>query len=137
RTCIEQVRHTMPMEHLLDLSREIGFGEADQVSHNVKLNIPLLPFDEADVALCLVSRAGHEETRRRGTIQPHVKGVVVEDRRTRALQLLSVGNPSLLLTMCADYWDGSTISAIPAALKSAILDMYQQWSLVRDCSFHC
>jgi hypothetical protein len=73
---------------------------------------------------------GHEETRRRSTIQPHVNGVVVEDRRTRALQLLSVGNPSLLLTMCPDYWDGSTISAIPAPLKRGILDMYQQWSLV-------
>ena len=40
------------------------------------------------------------------------------------------GNPSIVLGMCRDYWDGSAISNLPAALRKIILGMHQQWSLV-------
>ncbi|CAB1120291.1 unnamed protein product [Ectocarpus sp. CCAP 1310/34] len=39
------------------------------------------------------------------------------------------GNPSIVLGMCRDYWDGSAISNLPATLRKTILDMHQQWSL--------
>ena len=40
------------------------------------------------------------------------------------------GNPSIVLSMCRDYWDGSAISNLPATLRKSILAMHQQWSLV-------
>ena len=45
------------------------------------------------------------------------------------------GNPSIVLSMCRDYWDGSAISNLPASLRKSILAMHQQWSLV-SCSTH-
>lgn len=47
------------------------------------------------------------------------------------------GNPSIVLGMCRDYWDGSAISNLPAALRKTILGMHQQWSLVRVKSNSC
>jgi hypothetical protein len=38
-TAHTQVRQTIPMEHLRDLSKEIGFSDADQVTrHNLTVN---------------------------------------------------------------------------------------------------
>lgn len=41
------------------------------------------------------------------------------------------GDPSIVLGMCPDYWDGSAISNLPGHLRKSILNMHQQWSLVR------
>ena len=72
---------------------------------------------------------GQEETRRRGSIQPHVRSVIVKDERINALQMLTQGNPSLLLEYCLDFWDGESISPMKVDDRRAILDMYQQWTL--------
>lgn len=37
--------------------------------------------------------AGQDESRRRGTIQPHMTSVMAQDRRSGTLQLLSQGAP--------------------------------------------
>ncbi|CAM9295439.1 unnamed protein product, partial [Chrysoparadoxa australica] len=127
---IDHIRRPLPLQHLYGLAAGIGFCEQDRSMFRERRLLHMIdPKLSAERSMEDAHAQGQEETRRRGSIQPHVTGVVVEDRRSRALQLFSRGNPKLVLDMCPDYWDGSTISAIPASLRRAIIDMHQQWSL--------
>ncbi|CAM9177491.1 unnamed protein product [Discosporangium mesarthrocarpum] len=132
RALLDHVRDSRPMEHLTELWRGIGFCEGDRSSFREKRRIHVInPKLAADRVTADTHAQGQEESWRRGTIQPHVASVVVQDKRTSSLQLLSQGHPKIVVAMCRDYWDGSrsTISTLPEALQKGILDMHQQWSL--------
>ncbi len=48
-----------------------------------------------------------------------------------SLQLMSLGDPSLILHYCREYWDGSTCSIIPLspADRLEVLNVYERWRL--------
>ncbi|CAM9208539.1 unnamed protein product, partial [Ectocarpus fasciculatus] len=127
---LDHVRDDQPMEHLADLSEAIGFCAADRGMFRERRRIHVInPKLAASRATEDTHAQGQDESRRRGTIQPHLTSVMAQERRSGALQLLSQGNPSIVLGMCRDYWDGSAISNLPAGLRKTILGMHQQWSL--------
>ncbi|CAM9975348.1 unnamed protein product [Ectocarpus sp. 12 AP-2014] len=127
---LDHVRDDQPMEHLADLSEAIGFCAADRGMFRERRRIHVInPRLAASRATEDTHAQGQDESRRRGTIQPHLTSVMAQERRSGALQLLSQGNPSIVLGMCRDYWDGSAISNLPATLRKTILGMHQQWSL--------
>ena len=112
------------------LGREIGFCEADLAWFTEKCRIHVTAPHLVDERVMEDTHAlGLEESRTRGTLQPHVTSVVLEDRRSGGLQMLSAGTPALALPMCFDYWDGRVITALTAEDRRSILDTYQQWTL--------
>jgi hypothetical protein len=159
---VEHLHAAAPLQALRTLAQEIGYSERDMLlfkeRHRISVIHPTLAARAAivdphaqvrgvgtfhrhcfqlapDPFELVLSVQGQEESWRRGTIQPHVRAVIVEDRRTGSLQCLSEGNPPLLLGMCTDAWDGSAISPISPELRRSILHMYRTWTLVSAASW--
>ena len=57
---------------------------------------------------------------------------VIEDRRSSALQLMSVGEVRRILSNCTEYWDGADIMPLVDDVRKSLLDTHQQWNLA-DC----
>ena len=65
--------------------------------------------------------------------------VVIEDRRSSALQLMSVGEVRRIVSSCTEYWDGADIMPLVDDARKSLLDQHQQWNLadmdVAACKF--
>jgi hypothetical protein len=95
---VDHVRRSMPLEALKELSEEIGFVREDYMGYNRLLEINVIAPRLCDMKVVEDTHAwGQEETRRRGTLASQVRGVVVRDSRGGGLQLMSQGDPSLVL----------------------------------------
>jgi hypothetical protein len=71
-----------------------------------------------------------EEMWRRGTLQPKLSAVLLEDKRpTAPLQLLCRGDLAYSLARCVDFWDGGSISPLSDADRRAILSMHAKCGL--------
>ncbi len=48
-----------------------------------------------------------------------------------AYQLMSIGDPGLMLSYCKEYWDGSTCSITPLSesVRQDVLSVYERWKL--------
>ncbi len=115
------------------LSREMGFTEHDDMSnfwrvHKIGIIHPRLGARSTEDNN--PRAVGLDESWQRGIFNPHVRSYVVQDRRTGSLHCMSEGRPPLLLGMCVDYWDGTSISAIPANLRSVTVEVYRKWTQV-------
>ena len=45
---------------------------------------------------------------------------MVKDSRGGGLQLMSQGDPSLMLTYCREYWDGDSIAPLTASDRKEV-----------------
>jgi hypothetical protein len=72
---------------------------------------------------------GQEETRRRGSLMTQVRASVVLDTRSGGLQMMSQGDPALILHYCSDYWDGKSIAPFTSNDRTEILSVYDRWNL--------
>lgn len=69
---------------------------------------------------------GQEETRRRGTLLAQVRSVIVKDSRG-GLQMMSQGDPSLILKYCREFWDGASIAPLNSNDREDILKLYDRY----------
>ena len=58
-----------------------------------------------------------------------VRSSVVMDIRNKNLQMLSQGDPALILHYCNEYWDGCSIVPFISADRKEILSVYDRWRL--------
>jgi hypothetical protein len=74
---------------------------------------------------------GSEQARWWGLLRPDTTSVVVQDSRSKAYQLLTVGDPRVVSTMCQEAWQGenSTILPFGAADRAAMLENSKNWML--------
>jgi hypothetical protein len=72
-----------------------------------------------------------EQSRWWGLIRPDATSVIVKDSRTMAYQLLTVGDPEVVTTMCNEAWQGeiSTILPLGSADRRNIIDTTNDWKL--------
>ena len=49
------------------------------------------------------------------------------DARGGGLQLMSQGDPSLVLNYSREYWDGVNITPLTAADRQEVLKTYERW----------
>ncbi|TDH70908.1 hypothetical protein CCR75_002927 [Bremia lactucae] len=133
RNCMQQLSAHIRMlpfpKHLLNLSREMGFSVAHDLSQfqrrqSIHIICPRLAHyehtsDHHD--------QGQEDTRYRGILKSHLYSTVVLDKRSHRHQLLSRGHPTVVLAHCSEYWDGKSICPLTSEKQRAILDMYNQW----------
>jgi hypothetical protein len=57
---------------------------------------------------------------------------VIEDRRSSALQVMSIGEVRRIVSSCTEYWDGADIMPLVDDVRKSLLDTHQQWNLA-DC----
>uniref|UniRef100_M4C0G0 Cation-transporting P-type ATPase C-terminal domain-containing protein n=1 Tax=Hyaloperonospora arabidopsidis (strain Emoy2) TaxID=559515 RepID=M4C0G0_HYAAE len=116
-------------KHLLNLSREMGFCVAEDLTmfqrrQSIHIICPRLAHHEHTNDH---HDQGQEDTRYRGNLKSHLYSTVILDRRSQRHQLLSRGHPTVVLAHCNEYWDGKSICPLTSEKQRAILDMYNQW----------
>ncbi|GMF38492.1 unnamed protein product [Phytophthora fragariaefolia] len=133
RTCMQRLSAHIRMlpfpKHLLNLSREMGFSVADDMTvfqrrQSIHIICPRLAHHEHTNDH---HDQGQEDTRYRGNLKSHLYSTVVLDKRSHRHQLLSRGHPTVVLARCSEYWDGKSICPLTSEKQRAILDMYNQW----------
>lgn len=126
--------------HMKKLAYGIGFT-TEPNSFGEKGDIT--PFVELRRIRIIASRLQHqrilldrhqislEESRSWGMLKPDAVSVIIEDMRSNAYQLLTVGDARLITEFCSDSWIGedSTITPLSQSDKRTILDTSKVWSL--------
>lgn len=74
---------------------------------------------------------GSEESRWWGLLRADSTSVIVQDSRSGAYQLLTVGDPKVVTRMCHEAWQGenSTILPLTSHDRSTILETSDSWKL--------
>lgn len=74
---------------------------------------------------------GSEESRWWGLLRADSTSVVVQDSRSGAYQLLTVGDPTVVTRMCHEAWQGENSTILPLAShdRSTILETSDSWKL--------
>ena len=131
QSLIEYVRQRSPTEdHLEKLARVIGFDMNDLGAFREKLRVNLVAPQLSDILHTQdINVLSQRDLWRRGSLQPHLTAVVVEDNRSNGLQLLCKGDPKVAVGGCIDYWDGGNISPLTEQDRQAIMDIHQRWTL--------
>jgi hypothetical protein len=72
-----------------------------------------------------------EQSRWWGLIRPDATSVIVEDSRSGARQLLTVGDPAVVTSLCNEAWQGeiSTILPLGSADRRTIVETTNSWKL--------
>ena len=127
---VDHVRKCMPLKTLKELAEEIGFVEEDYMGYSRLLEMNVIAPRLCDLKMMEDTHAwGQEETRRRGTLATQVRGVLVKDSRGGGLQMMSQGDPSLILNYSKEYWDGINITPLTIADRTEVLKVYDRWDL--------
>ncbi|PRP88308.1 hypothetical protein PROFUN_03417 [Planoprotostelium fungivorum] len=100
---------------LCTLGHEIGFTQ-DALSTFSKLK-------EIDTFLPHISR--HNQL---GRVNHCMRSLVVEERNSGSLQLLSKGSPQFLINHCTAYWDGETVRNMTPAERHVISSSFKKWA---------
>jgi len=74
---------------------------------------------------------GLDESRSWGCLKSDATSIIIQDHRSKAYQLLTVGDARVVAECCSDSWQGenSTISPFSAADRRTILETSTNWSL--------
>lgn len=72
-----------------------------------------------------------EQSRWWGLVRPDSTSVIVQDKRSHAYQLLTVGDPNVVVSLCHEAWQGeiSTILPLTAGDRQTILETSNDWKL--------
>jgi hypothetical protein len=132
RALVRHIRKTMPLEFLRELAEEIGVGYDDLNIFSKAIEVNVIAPGLQNAHLLEDNHVwGQDETRRRGSLMPNLRGAVYRDTRGGGLQMMSLGDPSLILNYCKEYWDGNTRSITPLSSsdRSEVLNVYERWKL--------
>jgi hypothetical protein len=134
---VSEERRSFQLKALADC---IGFSTAANAS-GVKGD---LSFFVEKVRLSLMSNAmfrerlqqdaherSSENSRWWGMVRPDAYSVIVQDQRSMAHQLLTVGDPLIVTTLCNEAWQGeiSTILPLTNMDRATILETSKNWKL--------
>ena len=74
---------------------------------------------------------GSEDSLWWGLLRPDATSVIVQDSRSGAYQLLSVGDPRVITRLCQEAWQGesSTILPLTSSDRATILETSNSWKL--------
>lgn len=127
-------------EQLQLLAQSIGFSvepnsngpRGDISSFRQKLRLHVLSDAMVKERLELdAHERSSEQARWWGLLRPDSTSVIVQDQRTNAYQLLTVGDPHVVTNQCNEAWQGeiSTILPLTAIDRRTIMETTNSWKL--------
>ena len=137
---VKLVCHERQSRQLLSLAECIGFsaqenafgprGDITPFAERLRLHILSNQLYKNRLALDTHERSS-EQSRWWGLIRADSTSVIVEDSRTKAFQLLTVGDPEIVTKLCNEAWQGeiSTILPLAASDRRTIIDTTNNWKL--------
>lgn len=137
---IQQICRERKNRHLRLLAECIGFNTTPN-SFGPKGD--LTPFQEENRFHILSTRLmkqrllidaherSSEQSRWWGLVRPDSTSVIVRDSRSNSNQLLTVGDPDVVLSLCNEAWQGEASTILPLTLKDrqTIADTSRDWKL--------
>jgi len=137
---VHLVCHERRSRQLRSLAECIGFstqenafgkrGDLTPFTERLRLHILSNHLYKNRLALDTHERSS-EQSRWWGLIRADSTSVVVEDSRTKAYQLLTVGDPAIVTKLCNEAWQGeiSTILPLAAIDRQTIINTTNNWKL--------
>ena len=120
----------------LALAQSIGFSNhpktGDLVQFKERRRLHIISTQLLQQRMSLDTHAlGLEQSRLWGVLRPDSTSVIIQDKRSKSYQLLTVGDPHTVIKLCADAWQGenSTISPLELMDRQMILDTCNNWSM--------
>ena len=111
KTLIKHSKSQFPLECLRELSEEIGFEESDVEHLQSILDVSVLAPGLGDIRQVEDTHSwSQEQTRKRGSFEPHIVGNIVEDCRQGSLQLMAHGTYITGLTYLYFIFMGYTLT---------------------------
>ena len=127
---VGHIRKVLPLAVLRELAGEIGFDDSDVSTFMRLLETNVIAPRLGDAKLLEDTHAwGQEDTRKRGTLFSHARGAIVQDSRGGGLQMMTQGEPALILNYCREYWDGSNITPFSVPDRKEVLSVYERWEM--------
>jgi len=137
---VKLVCHERSSRQLRSLAECIGFstqenasgkrGDVTPFTERLRLHVLSNQLYKNRLALDTHERSS-EQSRWWGLIRADSTSVIIEDSRTKAYQLLTVGDPTIVTTLCNEAWQGeiSTILPLAAIDRQTIIDTTNNWKL--------
>ncbi|KAK3883546.1 hypothetical protein Pcinc_012149 [Petrolisthes cinctipes] len=134
------VRHLAPADIpvcprgcLCELAKQIGFSEQAQEPFELEHQLSTFRHVPPDMA-CKDRLAKSLMITKLKFPFPHMVSVLMRDRASRKLELMSQGTADIVLDSCTDYWDGCDICPLTEKDRKKILDFYHRTSLSAYCT---
>ena len=137
---VDHISHRHEQSHLMSLANCIGFSTSENSLGKMGDLSPFSPIKHLHFVatrllhsrLSLDRHAiGLEESRSWGLLKADATSIIIQDHRSKAYQLLSVGDARVITDCCTDAWQGenSTISPLSAADRKTVLETSKNWAL--------
>ncbi|OQV16992.1 Transmembrane protein 94 [Hypsibius exemplaris] len=68
---------------------------------------------------------------------PNMLSIVVQDKKSGGLQVMSQGTADLILDTCTDYWNGQEVRPMTDDDRKHILEFYTRFSMTAYCTAFC
>ncbi|XP_064632802.1 transmembrane protein 94-like isoform X2 [Lineus longissimus] len=117
---------------LCELAKQIGFS--DQVTDLFDLQMSLGMYRHAHPEATNDQLFRSKSFIRHKTPMPNISTVVVKEKASGMLQLMTQGTADMLLDLCTDYWDGNDLVPLTDNDRKKILDFYHRQSMSAYCS---
>lgn len=126
--------------HLRSLAQCIGFstkensygprGDLSPFSERLRLHVLSNALFRNRLEIDAHERSS-EQSKWWGTIRPDSTSVVVHDARSKSFQLLTIGDPEVVINLCNEAWQGeiSTILPLGPIDRQTILETTNNWKL--------
>ncbi|KAK7076247.1 hypothetical protein SK128_018931 [Halocaridina rubra] len=118
---------------LCELAKQIGFTEQAQVPFELEHQLSTFRHVPPDMA-CKDRLAKSLMITKLKFPFPHMVSVLMRDRASEKLELMSQGTADIVLDSCTDYWDGYDICPLTEKDRKKILDFYHRTSLSAYCT---
>ena len=137
---VDHICHRHEQSQLMSLASCIGFSTSENSLGKMGDLSPFSPIKHLHfVATRLLHdrfslgrhAIGLEESRSLGLLKVDATSIIIQDHRSKAYQLLSIGDARVIADCCTDAWQGenSTISPLSAADRRTVLATADNWSL--------
>ncbi|XP_050731549.1 transmembrane protein 94-like isoform X3 [Eriocheir sinensis] len=118
---------------LCELAKQIGFSQQAQQPFVLEHQLSTFRHVPPDMA-CKDRLAKSLMITKLKFPFPHMVSVLVRDRASRKLELMSQGTADIILDSCTDYWDGHDVCPLTEKDRKKILDFYHRTSLSAYCT---
>ncbi|CAB3361895.1 Hypothetical predicted protein [Cloeon dipterum] len=129
--------HLVPVTNrrcLCELAKQIGFQEQAQEAFSLEQQLSTFRHVQPEAVRRDIRFARSLSLAKLKFPFPHMVAVVVKEKHSGNLQLLSQGTADIILDSCEEFWDGRDLCTLSQSDRRKVQDFYQRTSLTAYCT---
>ncbi|XP_065338638.1 transmembrane protein 94 isoform X2 [Cloeon dipterum] len=119
---------------LCELAKQIGFQEQAQEAFSLEQQLSTFRHVQPEAVRRDIRFARSLSLAKLKFPFPHMVAVVVKEKHSGNLQLLSQGTADIILDSCEEFWDGRDLCTLSQSDRRKVQDFYQRTSLTAYCT---